>query len=360
MKRKWNISLFGSSVVSAFWNGAATYYRGMLTALHARGHQLTFYEPDAYGRQQHRDIINPIWADVIVYSSNEENDLFQALDRAQHSDLIIKCSGVGVFDDLLEHEISRLSSETRYVAFWDVDAAATLERIHINESDSFRPLIPAFDLILTYGGGDRVVEGYRALGARRCIPIYNALDSSTHYPVVADPRFTADLTFIGNRLPDREARVHEFFLNPAKMCSSNTFVLGGNGWGDHSLPSNVKYCGHIYTKDHNVINSSARAVLNINRESMTAYGYSPPTRVFEAAGAAACIITDAWKGIDMFLEPEREVLIAQNGREVLEHLEGLTIARARLIGEAARRRILSEHTYQHRAQQLEAILDSLD
>ncbi len=79
MKRKWNISLFGSSVVSAFWNGAATYYRGMLKALHAKGHQLTFYEPDAYGRQHHRDIINPIWADVIVYSSNGERTIYSEL-----------------------------------------------------------------------------------------------------------------------------------------------------------------------------------------------------------------------------------------------------------------------------------------
>ena len=60
-----------------------------------------------------------------------------------------------------------------------------------------------------------------ALGARACVPIYNALDPATHHPVAADPRFAADLGFLGNRLPDREARVEEFFLRAAARCPSD-------------------------------------------------------------------------------------------------------------------------------------------
>src|SRR5581483_5038775 len=61
------IAFFGSSLVSAYWNGAATYYRGIIRALHARGYRVTFYEPDAYDRQAHRDIPDPDWARVVVY-----------------------------------------------------------------------------------------------------------------------------------------------------------------------------------------------------------------------------------------------------------------------------------------------------
>jgi spore maturation protein CgeB len=359
MKRSWNIAIFGSSLVSAFWNGAATYYRGMLKALHDEGHKLTFYEPDAYERQAHRDIPDPSWANVVVYSGKRESDLFCVLERAQAADLIVKCSGVGVFDELLEREIALLGRARRRTAFWDVDAPATLERVRMNEADPFRPLIPLFDLILTYGGGPRVLEGYEAMGARRCVPIYNAVDPATHYPVSPDRRFSSSLTFIGNRLPDRETRVYEFFLKPAQVCPLHTFLLGGNGWDGESLPLNVKYLGHVYTSVHNTINSSAQAVLNINRESMQAYGYSPPTRIFEAAGAGACIITDAWEGIEAFLDPGYEVLTAIDGDEVAEMVMTLTAARARRIGDAARRRILAEHTYRHRAQQMESVLNSL-
>ena len=142
----------------------------------------------------------------------------------------------------------------------------------------------------------------------------------------------------------------------AVMLPDKTFRIGGNGWHDKAMPGNVTDLGHVYTRDHNAFNCTPRAVLNVNRESMARYGFSPATRVFEAAGAGACLITDYWVGIEMFLEPGREVLVARNGADVAEHLRSLTQERARQIGDAARHRVLSEHTYAHRAAQLEALM----
>src|SRR5205085_381468 len=199
--RPLSVAFFGSSLVSAYWNGAATYYRGVLYELAARGHRITFYEPDAFDRQAHRDIPDPSWGQVVAY---------------------------------------------------------------------------------------------QRFGAPACVPIYNGLDPATHYPVPPEPQFACDLALIANRLPDRERRVDEFFLAVAADLPQQRFVLGGNGWSDKLLPPNIAYVGHVYTRNHNAINASARAVLNVSRDSMAAYGYSPATRVFEAAGAGSCIITDAW------------------------------------------------------------------
>ncbi|MDB6029785.1 MAG: hypothetical protein JWM16_123, partial [Verrucomicrobiales bacterium] len=226
-----------------------------------------------------------------------------------------------------------------------------------DHSDPFRALVPQYDLVLTYGGGDPVVKAYKAIGARECIPIYNALDPTTHHPVPSEARFECNLAFLGNRLPDREARVEEFFLKVAQTVPGKQFLLGGNGWADKPMSSNVRYLGHVYTKDHNALNCTPQAVLNISRESMARYGFSPATRVFEAAGAGACIITDFWEGIELFLEPDKEVLVARGGAEVAKHLDGLNQRKAREIGQAAARRILSYHTYAHRAEQLEGILE---
>src|SRR5205085_8023321 len=99
--------------------------------------------------------------------------------------------------------------------YWDVDAPATLDRLRDNPADPLRAQIPRYDLVLTYGGGPPVVDAYTAVGARQCVPIYNALDTSTHFPVPAEPRFAATLGFLGNRLPDRERRVEAFFLDAA-------------------------------------------------------------------------------------------------------------------------------------------------
>ena len=353
------IAFFGSSLVSAYWNGAATYYRGIIRALHARGHRVTFYAPDAYERQQHRDIEDPAWARVVVYPARSESDAAAALESASDADLIVKASGVGVFDEYLEAAVAAMKTPGRLVAFWDVDAPATLDRVHNHPCDPLAALIPVYDFIFTYGGGLPVVRAYKALGARECCPIYNALDPTTHYPVPPDQRFAGDLGFLGNRLPDREVRVEEFFLRPAALSARRRFLLGGAGWNDKPKPSNVHYFDHVYTRDHNSFNSTPLAVLNVSRESMARYGFSPATRVFEAAGAGACLITDAWEGIELFFEPGREVLVAHNGQDVADHLEALTLPRAAEIGRAAYRRVISAHTYAHRALQVEAALEGV-
>jgi spore maturation protein CgeB len=294
---------------------------------------------------------------VVVYPGEGEDGVHRVLEDARGADLVVKASGVGVFDTLLEREVLALRSPTTLVAFWDVDAPATLQRVQDDPRDPFRALVPDYDLVLTYGGGDPVVAAYAALGARRCVPIYNALDPTTHFPVPADARFAADCVLLANRLPDREARIAEFFFRAAEGAPDRRFLLGGNGWQGHGMPGNVRYVGHVYTADHNAVNASAGAVLNVHRDSMVQNGWSPATRLFEAAGAAACQITDAWQGIEAFLEPDREVLVAADGAAVAAHLEALTPERARAIGQAAYRRVLAEHTYAHRALTLEQVLD---
>ncbi|HZP66318.1 MAG TPA: glycosyltransferase [Rudaea sp.] len=349
-----SIAFFGSSLLSSYWNGAATYYRGIVRALHRRGHRVTFYEPDAFDRQAHRDIAPPEWAHVVVYPGDDAGAL-AALERAAGADVVVKASGIGVADALLEREVLRLKRDGAIVAFWDVDAPATLERIEADPADAFRALIPSYDLVFTYGGGPRVVAAYRRFGARDCVPIYNALDPDVHHPANADPRFAADLGFLGNRLPDREARVDEFFFAAARRTPERTFVLGGAGWDD-AVPGNVRRLGHVSTNDHNAFNSSVRMVLNINRESMARFGWSPPTRVFEAGGAGACLIVDAWEGIEEFLDPGREVLVARNGAEVAHYVEAIDAAHARRIGERARARLIAQHTYAQRALEIEHVL----
>jgi len=346
--------VIGSSLTSCYWNGAATYYRGIYKNLHALGHDVTFSEPDIYKRQQNRDCATIDYATVRVYEPPRE--LESVLADACASDLIIKHSGVGAEDELLEREVLHCRSGNAQVAFWDVDAPATLARVEENFRDPFRALIPQYDFIFTYGGGQPVVDHYLKLGAKNCYPIYNALDPDTHFPVPADPQLTCDLAFIGNRMPDREARVDQFFFASAEQAPKLQFLLGGEGWGGKGMPGNVRWIGHVGTACHNVINCSARMVLNINRQSMAKVGFSPPTRVFEAAGAGACLITDAWRGVEHFFEPGREILVAHNADEIVRYLQEIRPQQARTIGAAMNQHALRDHTYQLRARQVDEIL----
>jgi spore maturation protein CgeB len=351
-----NIAFFGSSLVSAYWNGACTYYRGIVRALAARGHRLTFYEPDAFDRQAHRDIEDPEWARVVVYEPVDERAARAVVASAADAEVIVKASGVGVYDAVLEAAVAELEGPELRI-FWDVDAPATLAALEEDPANPLRDLLARYDMILTYGGGRPVIERYGDLGARACVPVYNGLDPATHHPAPPRPELACDLAFLGNRLPDREARVEEFFFGPVEALPERTFLLGGSGWDERARrAANLRCLGHVAPSEHNSLNRSALAVLNVSRDSMAANGWSPATRVFEAAGAGACLITDAWEGVEEFLAPGEEVLVARDGTEVAALLDGLGPARAREIGEAALERVLAEHTYDRRAEQIEAIL----
>jgi spore maturation protein CgeB len=352
-----DIAFFGSSLVSSWWNGACTYYRGIVQGLHRLGHRVTFYEPDAFGRQEHRDIDDPPYARVVVYPASDRAAR-ALMDEAAGADVVVKASGVGAGDTALEQGLAELAAPGRppVTVFWDVDAPATLAQLGQGGVPALREVLPALDLVLTYGGGPPVVSAYRALGARRCYVIYNGLDPEAHHPVAPEPRFRADCGLLANRLPDREQRVDEFFFRAAALLPGHRFLLGGNGWEGKAMPANVRWAGHVGTAEHNAFNSSVRVVLNVTRDSMAATGWSPATRVFEAAGAGACLVSDDWEGIGDFFTPGREILVAGDGLEVADHLGTIPPGAARRLGEAARRRALAEHTYSRRASQVDGVL----
>jgi spore maturation protein CgeB len=317
-------------------------------ALARLGYEITFYEPDVYDRQKNRDIEPPEWCSVVVYEATPQA-LMQVTSLAAEADIVVKASGVGYEDEALVLEVLRHARPDALTVFWDVDAPATLAQLRDEPDHPLHRALEKIDLVLTYGGGDPVVYAYRAIGAAQCVPIYNALDPDTHHPVEPASRFGGDLGFLGNRLPDREKRVEGFFLEPAAQMPQGAFLLGGAGWGDKPMPANVEWVGHVGTHDHNAFNVTPKAVLNISRESMASNGFSPATRVFEAAGAGACLISDAWAGIELFLKPDEEILVARDGQDVIGILEALSADRARQIGQAALGRVLADHTYERRA-----------
>lgn len=344
------IFVFGSSIVSSYWNGAATYYRGCYKYLARLGHKITFAEPDAYGRQQHRDAEEFTYVDSVVYRPRV--DLDEMLRRAALADVVIKHSGLGVEDDVLEQRVLECAPHA-LVIFWDVDAPATIARIRAHPDDPFRSAIPQYDAIFTYGGGPDICSSYLEFGARSYSSIYNGLDPETHHPVAADGAYASDVAFLGNRLPDREARVDELFLKAAELAPQKEFLLGGEGWQDKPLPRNMRWIGHVPTALHNRINSSAGMVMNINRASMAEYGYSAPTRVFEAAGAGACLLCDEWPGIDDYFEPDKEILVIRSPQDVVDALNRCDEPARRRIGSAFRERALQCHTYAQRAVQVD-------
>jgi spore maturation protein CgeB len=337
------IAFFASS---ADQDGAAAHYRGIARALAERGHRIVFYVPET-GLPE----VMP-WARVITYPVDAAERIHPCIDAAKDAELIVRTSGHGVLDELLDAAVLELSGPGRRVVFWDLDTQQTLARVHGNPRDRFRELIPRYDLVLSYGGGEPIRRAYHELGARECVPVEGAVDPEAHHPVPKDRRFAGDLGLLATRRPEREEVVSRLFFEAARCLPDHSFVLGGSGWDDAALPVNVRCVGHVDPADHNAWSCSLQASLHLDR------GASPATRVLEAAARGACIVTDGWRGIGALLTPGEEILVANDGEEVAALLDGTTRPERRRIAEAARRRVLRDHTFAHRAMVLEEVLDA--
>lgn len=359
MTKRMRISFFGSSLVSAYDNGPATYFRGMLHALSRRGHEIRFYEPAVPERLAHRDILDPEWAQV-RYFLPDGPGVEAAMEDAADADVVIKASGIGVFDESLEAAIPLCTASHALSIYWDLDPAATLERLRRTPDDPWHTQLQWYDLVLLRCGGEAAVDAFQQLGVQTCFPIYSAVDPATHFPVTHDASYDASMVFLGHRAPDRDDEIQQYLFDVANALPARRFLLGGCGWEDVAMPPNVDYVGYVYTPDHNQINCSATAVLNATRAHRLPLGYAPTTRLFEAAGAGACVISDTWRGIETFFEPDHEIVLIHAGDEVTEQLRALNVEHAAAIGRRARERALAHHTYDQRAAELEALLEGFD
>jgi spore maturation protein CgeB len=171
--------------------------------------------------------------------------------------------------------------------------------------------------------------------------------------------FTSDLSYLGTDAEDRQAALETLLVEPARLRPERRFLIGGAlypetfPWG-----SNIFFVRHLPPPDHPAFFSSSRLTLNVTRQAMAEMGWCPSGRLFEAAACGTPILSDSWEGLDAFFEPGREILVARTTADAVAALD-LSDAELRRIAEAARERTLAEHSSDHRARELEALLSAL-
>jgi spore maturation protein CgeB len=346
--------IFGLTISSAWGNGHATLWRGLCRALGERGHDVTFYERDVPYYAAHRDVVEPAgcrlrlygdWADVREEAARAASDADVAMvtsycpDGANASALV-------------------LDSAAHLRVFYDLDTPVTLSRLRQGESVPYLPPqgLGDFDLVLSYTGGRALDELQSRLGARRVAPLYGSVDPDAHRPMEANHTLRNDLSYLGTYAADRQERLEQLFIEPARRRPDRKFVIGGSQYpADFPWTHNIYYVSHMPPPQHPEFYSSSALTLNVTRGAMAEMGYCPSGRLFEAAACGTPILSDEWEGLDAFFEPAREILIARNTEEALGALELPRETLTRMAC-AARERVLAEHTADCRARDLENIL----
>jgi spore maturation protein CgeB len=345
------VTILGLSITSSWGNGHATNYRALAKALQARGDQVTFLERDAGWYAQHRDLPEPPWCETHLYDSLERLRWFAPAVR--EADLVIVGSfvpeGVEVGRWVVDHAQGA-------VAFYDIDTPVTIGKLRAGDAEYLnRELAGRYDFYLSFTAG-RALEILRdEFGARRPEPFYCFVDPDAYARPEIGERWA--LNYLGTYSAGRQPAVEELLLVPARRLAGQRFAVAGPMYpADIAWPGNVERIEHLAPGEHPRFYSSAGFTLNVTRPEMRALGYSPSVRLFEAGACAAAIVSDSWPGIETVFVPGEEILLAHSSEQVLELLSGTSAdARAR-IGGAARRRVLSEHTADHRVQRLHELL----
>ena len=343
------ITIFGLTLSSSWGNGHATPYRAILRALHRRGARCVFYERDVPYYAAHRDFSACGYCHLKLYSAWDDVRI-EALQDACDADIVITASycpeGTRISDELLE-----LSAPLH--VFYDLDTPVTLSSLATKEPEYLRrDQIPQFDLSLSFTGGKILQKLERQYGSQMARALYGCVDPDAYHRVATRDEFRCSLSYLGTYAADRQQKLDDLFLEPARRRADLPFVLAGSlyPW-EWSWPANVKRFEHLAPDQHAPLYSSSRATLNITRRQMAESGYCPSGRFFEAAACGTPILTDWWKGLDAFFDPERELGVVSSADDVLSHLDKSDRELA-VIAERARNRTLAEHTGERRAAQL--------
>jgi spore maturation protein CgeB len=354
--QRMKIVIFGLTISSSWGNGHATLWRGLCRALHARGHEVVFFERDVPYYASHRDLYD--WADGELCLYSDWKDVHGTARRhVRDADVAMVTSycpdGIAATDLVL-------NAPAALATFYDLDTPVTLDSLRAGSPVSYlgERGLRDFELVLSYTGGRAIDELRHQLGARAVATLYGSVDPDVHRRVAPTAAFRADLSYLGTYAEDRQATLEELLIEPARRLHQRRFVIGG-AQNPHAFPwtENVYFVQHLEPAQHPAFFSSSRLTLNVTRRAMKEMGYCPSGRLFEAAACGAPILSDYWEGLDLFFEPGAEIIVARNSDEACAAIE-LPYGAVQEIARRSRERTLAEHTAAKRAEELERALDA--
>ncbi len=347
--------ILGLSLTSSWGNGHATTYRGLVRELSSRGHEVLFLERDVEWYASNRDLPNPAFGRLALYSTLKElKERFATAVR--RADVVVVGSYVQE-GALIGEWVTRVAQGV--TAFYDIDTPVTIARLERGDLDYLsRSLVPRYHLYLSFTGGPILDHIQSRFGSPMARPLYCSVDTKLYAPEEREKRW--DLGYMGTYSEDRQPALDELLLEPARNWSGGRFVVAGPQYPKWiRWPRNVRRFTHLSPAKHRAFYNSQKFTLNVTRADMVEAGYSPSVRLFEAAACGTPIISDWWQGLDTFFEPNREILIAHSSEESLYYLLNMTEAERIALGSRARGRVLGAHTAKHRALELESYVFDL-
>ena len=242
------------------------------------------------------------------------------------------------------------------VAYYDGDMPTILPKYAPDRGFKFNYYLNAdlsvFDAFFTNSKG--VIPDLEEMGAKNIHPLYYAADPELFKPVNIDKDI--DISFYGHGSELREEWMKKMITGPSSILLNRDFSVGGMGF-DIDL-GKAKRVGFMNYSAFRRFCCQSKICLNITRWSHASVYASATARPFELAAFGACIVSQPYSGIEEWFDIGSEIIVANNETEVLSIYQYLleTDEEREKMGERARARLLKDHTYQKRAEELISVL----
>jgi len=200
-------------------------------------------------------------------------------------------------------------------------------------------------------------EDLKALGAKTVTPIHWGVDPALYEPLEAP--LTRDVFFYGFGSEYREEWMDAMLALPSNAMPENTFEIGGDGF-----KIDLKKTKQIGDVPFSVFRQTCCASLinlNITRSAHATVHASSSMRPFELAAMGCCIVSNPVSGLDTWFELGKELIVVNSTDEAIATYRRLLNdgSERKRLGQAARSRVVAEHTHRHRARQLVAFVSSM-
>jgi hypothetical protein len=195
-------------------------------------------------------------------------------------------------------------------------------------------------------GGEELLK---QLGAKAAHTVWYAADPDVYAPLAVQEQ-DIDVFFFGHGKEYRAEWIEAMLAEPSRQMDAK-FAVRGTKLGDLGKTEKLPYLSFSKLREY-VCRSKIN--LAITRGAHASLYASSSMRPFELGAMGACIVANPYMGIEAWFEPNKETIVVNSGEEALDRYRYLLShdSERQAIGTAARERVLKQHTFRHRAQEL--------
>lgn len=213
-----------------------------------------------------------------------------------------------------------------------------------------------YDAFLTNSKG--VTSDLEEKGAQNVDVIHYAVDPSLYAPINLEK--DTDIFYYGHGSQAREERMKFMITDPSKTLKNVDFMVGGKNFGIDL--GNSRRHGVIPINEWRYFCCRSKINLNITRDSHANIYESSTSRPFELAALGSCIVSDPYNGLENWFKIDKEIYMVEDSKEAVEMYDWLLSEEdvREKSAQMARKRVLKDHTFTHRAKKIIDIIKKLD